>query len=198
MVFNLPVTASGAVLRPARLPSSRRPLSFLLRHAVQSRTNDMASVPSRQIKSVKHSGVTHVNFNGRQSAATLWLRRETRSERTRLAQRRTYDPCTRGRSGRVYGVGPPTDGRRGQFLTWHQGCQDIRQKHPEGRGPPFSRHNRGRLQATAEGAEPHTPEGRSTPCRSHWASGAGGSASLDGGLRLPCCPPGSGGPCPPC
>ena len=58
----------------------------------------------------------------------------------------------------------------------------------------LSKYNWGRLLTTAETAELHTPECCSMPHSSPLASAAGGSALLDGGLRLPCCPPGSGDP----
>ena len=62
---------------------------------------------------------------------------------------------------------------------------------PEGWSPPLLGYNWGRLQTTAETAELHTPECCSSPHWSPLASAAGGSAMLDWGLYLPCCPSGS-------
>ena len=86
-------------------------------------------------------------------------------------------------------VGSPVDGLLGKFHTCRQWCQVIYRKDPERWSAPFSGYNCDRFQTTAETPELHNPECCSMPHGSPLASAAGGSALLDWGLHLTCCPP---------
>ena len=101
---------------------------------MQSRTNKMSLVWSRQHTLYKTSGVTHVNQDGCQSAMTLWFRRETTQVRADTSGKETHQRylCTHDQNSRDCRVGPPTDRLLGKFPTCQQGCQDPYQETQKG------------------------------------------------------------------